>query len=77
MKFFDMILTTAGPGYVIARTNGGRTGVVAAIRREDLVGMACRGPCVNLAFRLCQEHGVWFRDAERCPMCAESDDAGD
>lgn len=50
MKFMDRVMTVMGPGNVIGRMMDG-SGLLVAIRREDLVGKQCLGPCLNLGVK--------------------------
>ncbi len=46
MKFWDPVMTKLGPGNVIGMLVDG-SGILVSIRREDLIGKVCTGPCLN------------------------------
>lgn len=50
MKFWDRVLTVFGPGNLVAMGEGGLA--LVAIRKQDVVGLVCLGPCLNVLTRL-------------------------
>ncbi len=53
MKFMDRVMTAMGPGNVIGRITDG-SGLLVTIKREDVIGKQCLGPCLNLAVKWSQ-----------------------
>lgn len=72
MKFMDRVMTQSGPGLVIGNLTGG--GTLVAIRREDLVGLSCRGPCLNMMMGWCGMHQVLYPAGGVCLRCQEEKD---
>jgi len=46
MKFMDKVITPQGLGLVIGQGEAGT--VLVSIARREVVGLVCRGPCVNV-----------------------------
>jgi len=46
MKWMERVMTVNGPGLVVGQGEAGT--VLVSIARRDLVGLVCRGPCVNV-----------------------------
>jgi len=70
VKWMDTIVTTAGPGVAVAQMAVGG-GVLVCIRRADVRGRNCGGPCLNVEARWCAVHEVWCVE-EVCEMCSRA-----
>ena len=46
MKFLDTVSTPYGKGMLISQDGQGKLLVV--IKKKDLVGKSCNGPCINV-----------------------------
>lgn len=71
MKWLEEIETTAGCGLVVAEMtagNGAGNGdALVVIKRANVIGQVCTGPCLHVQVTLCARHSVWYTD--KCPRC--------